>query len=73
MLAKLYTQSGDTTDLLALLDGPNDVVLPELEPSLISARRFDALCRLYKHRAEHAKLLLAWSRYVFAQLLKVRL
>ena len=37
VLCKLYTGSDETTDLLALIDGPNDVVLPEVEPVLISA------------------------------------
>ena len=59
----MYTRSGETTDLLALLDGANNVLLPEIEPDLIEARRFDALCRLYKTRVEYRKLLEAWSRY----------
>ena len=59
----MYTRSGETTDLLALLDGVNNVLLPEIESDLIDARRFDALCRLYKTRGEHRKLLEAWSRY----------
>ena len=64
VLCKLYTGSDETTDLLALIDGPNDVVLPEVEPVLISASRYDALCRLYKSRGEDKKLLDVWSRFV---------
>ena len=64
MLAKLYTEAGETTDLLALIDGSNNIVLAELEPALIEARRFDALCRLYQARGEHTKLLDTWSKLV---------
>ena len=62
VLARLYAESEETTDLLALIDGPNDVVLSEVEPVLVKARRLDALCRLYKSRDEHQKLLEAWSK-----------
>lgn len=62
VLGRLYTESGETTDLLALIDGPNDIVLSELDPVLIESNRYDALCRLYKTRAQDAKLLDAWSR-----------
>ncbi|PSR76572.1 hypothetical protein PHLCEN_2v8330 [Hermanssonia centrifuga] len=64
VLAKLYTSAGETTDLLALIGGPNDVVLPEIESNLVEARRYDALCRLYRNREENAKLLDAWSRLI---------
>lgn len=63
VLGRLYTESGETTDLLALIDGPNDIVLEEIEPVLVERARFDALCRLYKTRGRDQKLLEAWSRY----------
>lgn len=62
VLGRLYTESGETTDLLALVDGPNDIVLAELEPVLIRGNRFDALCRLYRKHGQDSKLLDAWSR-----------
>ena len=62
VLGRLYTEAGETTDLLALIEGPNDIVLGELEPTLVRSGRFDALCRLYRSRAEDAKLLDAWSK-----------
>ncbi len=65
----MYTSAGETTDLLALIGGPNDVLLPEIESNLVEARRYDALCRLYRNREENAKLLDAWSRYAFLSLL----
>ncbi|EKM58173.1 uncharacterized protein PHACADRAFT_252272 [Phanerochaete carnosa HHB-10118-sp] len=64
VLARLYTESGETTDLLALIGGPNDIVLHELEPVLIRSSRYDALCRLYKTRGQEAKLLDAWSKLI---------
>lgn len=63
VLARLYTRAGEPTDLLALIDGPNDVLLAEIEPDLVGAQRVDALCRLYAARGAHRKLLEAWSRY----------
>ena len=62
VLGRLYTESGETMDLLALIDGPNDIVLRELEPTLVKSSRFDGLCRLYRIRGQEAKLLDAWSR-----------
>ena len=64
VLGRLYTESGETTDLLALIGGPNDIVLQELEPVLIESSRFDALCRLYRSRGQEARLLDAWSKSV---------
>ena len=64
VLAQLYTHSGDTPDLLALISGPNDIVPASAAPALIAAGRFDALCRLYRARGAHAQLLDAWSRCV---------
>ena len=66
VLAKLYTKSGETTDLLALIDGPNDVVLAEVEAVLVEAHSFDVLCRIYTTRGETQKLLEAWSKCVWS-------
>jgi vacuolar protein sorting-associated protein 3 len=68
VLAKLYTSDGETTDLLALIDGPNDIVLEEVEILLALSNRYDALCRLYKARGEEVKMMKIWSRCVKRQL-----
>ena len=62
VLAKLYTESGETTDLLALIDGPNDVKLSEVEPLLLAAQRYDALSRIYERRGDDKNLLMLWSK-----------
>jgi vacuolar protein sorting-associated protein 3 len=67
VLAKLYTSDGETTDLLALIDGPNDIVLEEVEIPLVLSNRYDALCRLYKARGEEVKMMKIWSRCVKRQ------
>lgn len=51
-------------DLMTLLAEPNFIVLPELEPVLIKAQRFDALCRLYWQYGQESKLLSTWAKYV---------
>ncbi|KAI0337403.1 hypothetical protein BDW22DRAFT_1409963 [Trametopsis cervina] len=71
VLAKLYTMGGETTDLLALIGGPNDVVVEEVETLLSEANRYDALCRLYRNRGrvEEEKLLNVWSRLVTGEIM----
>ncbi|KAI0090078.1 hypothetical protein BDY19DRAFT_887852 [Irpex rosettiformis] len=64
VLVRLYTMSGETTDLLALIEGPNDIVVGEIESSLSESNRYDALCKLYRSRGEEAKLLSVWSKLV---------
>lgn len=64
VLGRLYTESGETTDLLALVDGPNDIVLPVLAPVLVARGRYDALCRLYRARGLDDALLDAWAKCV---------
>ena len=65
VLVRLYTTSGETTDLLALIEGPNDIVVEEIEGLLSESHRFDALCKLYRSRGQEAKLLNVWSKYAF--------
>ncbi|KIP07261.1 hypothetical protein PHLGIDRAFT_118311, partial [Phlebiopsis gigantea 11061_1 CR5-6] len=64
VLARLYAESGETAELLALVEGPNDVVLGELEPTLVRGAHFDALCRLYRAHGQDARLLDVWSKLV---------
>lgn len=64
VLAKLYTESDEITELIKLLEEPNDILLSDLEPALIRSRRVSPLCRLYKQRGENLKLLEAYSKSV---------
>lgn len=62
VLAKLYTTGGETTDLLALIEGPNDIVVEEVENLFAGSHRYDALCKLYRNRGEETKLLNVWAK-----------
>lgn len=64
VLAKLFAQSEKTTDLYALLQGPNDIVLSEIENILQNSGQYSALCMIYKQRGDDEKLLETWSKYV---------
>jgi vacuolar protein sorting-associated protein 3 len=64
VLAKLFAQSEKTTDLYALLQEPNDVVLSEVEKVLQEAGQYSALCMIYKQRGDDEKLLVTWSKCV---------
>ena len=63
VLAKLYTENEELSELARLIEEPNDIVLTELEPYLTRFRRIGPLCRLYKLRGDDIKLIEAWSRY----------
>ena len=63
VLAKLYTESEELSELTRLIEEPNEIVLTELEPFFTRFHRIGPLCRLYKQRGEDLKLLEAWSRY----------
>ena len=66
VLDKTLTQAENTSDLHALLrTSSNIIVLPELEPVLKGTGQYSALCLLYEERGEDAKLLDAWSKFVF--------
>lgn len=62
VLAKLYTESNETAELLKLIEEPNEIVLSELEPYLTRFRRISPLCRLYRQRGDDLKLLESWSK-----------
>ncbi len=64
VLAKLYTESEDISELNKLIEEPNEILLSELEPYLTRYKRIGVLCRLYKQRGEDLKLLEVWSRSV---------
>ncbi|KAI0690804.1 hypothetical protein BC835DRAFT_1362969 [Cytidiella melzeri] len=69
VLAKLYAAGGETTDLLALIESPNDIVVEELESLFEKSNRYDALSRLYKSHGDEAKLLSVWSRLVMGEII----
>lgn len=60
-LAELYAES-DPEALQALLAGPNDCVLAELEPSLLEHRRYAQLVEVYRRRGETAKVVNALTK-----------
>ncbi|KAH9057206.1 hypothetical protein EDB87DRAFT_1578953 [Lactarius vividus] len=64
VLAKLFARSEKTTDLYALLDESDLVVLPEVEPVFRATGQYSALCKMYSKRGDDAALLEAWSKLV---------
>ncbi|CAL1698826.1 unnamed protein product [Somion occarium] len=62
VLARLYVESDEKSELLILIHEPNDILMSEVEPALVTAKWFNALCQLYQIRGEDAKLLDVWSR-----------
>ncbi|KAH9916957.1 uncharacterized protein BXZ73DRAFT_92415 [Epithele typhae] len=69
VLAKLHVATGKLPDLTALIDQPNSISLPELEPELIKSRHIGALCKLYERTGDMEKLLQTWSRLADGELL----
>jgi hypothetical protein len=65
VLAKLFARSEKTTDLYALLQESNNIVLPEIENVLRDAGQYNALCMIFKQRGDDEKLLETWSKYIF--------
>lgn len=64
VLAKLFARGEKTTDLYALLDESDMIVLPEVEPVLRATGQYSALCKVYSKRGDDAALLEAWSKLV---------
>jgi hypothetical protein len=64
VLAKLYCELGNVSQLFSFLQEPNYVLLSEVEPVLIVKKHYFVLCMMYKKRGDDLKLLEAWSRYV---------
>ncbi|TFK87549.1 hypothetical protein K466DRAFT_548508 [Polyporus arcularius HHB13444] len=67
VLAKLHVASGKLPDLSALIDQPNSVVVPEIEPVLVDSRHIGVLCKLYQRHGDDEKLLRAWSKVADGQ------
>ncbi|KAH9018541.1 hypothetical protein EDB85DRAFT_2154432 [Lactarius pseudohatsudake] len=64
VLAKLFARGEKTTDLYALLDESDSVVLPEVEPVFRATSQYSALCKMYSRRGDDAALLETWSKLV---------
>jgi hypothetical protein len=64
VLAKLFARAEKTTDLYALLDESDIVILPEVEPVFRATGQYSALCKTYSKRGLDAALLEAWSKCV---------
>ena len=64
VLAKLFARGEKTTDLYALLDMSDIIILPEVEPVFRATGLYSALCKIYSQRGHDAALLEVWSKCV---------
>lgn len=64
MLAKMYAKAGKTRELHALIKEPNDIVLDDVEATLVMFEEYSALCRLHEKLGQTERLLNAWAKYV---------
>jgi hypothetical protein len=64
VLAKLFARGEKTTDLYALLDESDTIILPEVEPVFRATGLYNALCKIYSKRGLDAALLEVWSKCV---------
>ncbi|KAI0288353.1 hypothetical protein BC826DRAFT_1038656 [Russula brevipes] len=64
VLAKLFARAEKTTDLYALLDESDIIILPEVEPVFRETSQYSALCKMYSKRGHDAALLEIWSKLV---------
>jgi hypothetical protein len=62
VLAKLFAGGEKTTDLHALLDESDVIILAEVEPVFRAAGQYSTLCKLYSKRGDDAALLTVWSK-----------
>jgi hypothetical protein len=62
VLAKLFARAEKTTDLYALLDESDIIILPEVEPVFRETGQYSALCKMYSKRGHDAALLEIWSK-----------
>lgn len=63
VLVKLFAESGDTQELHTLLESSEDIVIDEVEETLIRTRQYEALVKIYRKRKDVTKLLELWSKY----------
>ena len=50
------------TDLYALLEESEVIMLPQVEPVFRAAGQYSALCKMYSKRGDDAALLDLWSK-----------
>ncbi|KAF8635349.1 hypothetical protein AX17_003940 [Amanita inopinata Kibby_2008] len=64
VLVKLYAKFEKMTELYALLQEPNYVILPEVEEALVQANEYNALNILYKQKGEDLKRVELFSKLI---------
>jgi vacuolar protein sorting-associated protein 3 len=62
VLVLIYAKTQKTRKLHTLLTEPNDVILGEVEATLIATQQFFALCKLYERTNQDEKLLETWAK-----------
>ncbi|GAA5956387.1 hypothetical protein JCM21900_000171 [Sporobolomyces salmonicolor] len=63
-LVKLLAEQDRPDDIKVLLAGPNDCVLPQVEPALLQAKQYQLLSDILLARGETTKTLEIWSKIV---------
>ena len=63
VLVKLMAESEDTQELYSLLESSEDIVVEEVEETLIRTGQYNALLKLYQKRNDVGKLLDIMSKY----------
>lgn len=63
-LARLLAEKKQATELLELINGPNDCVLPSLEPALLEAGLYQLLASILLKRGEVSRTLDIWTKIV---------
>ncbi|KAI5477112.1 TGF beta receptor associated protein [Pseudohyphozyma bogoriensis] len=63
-LVRLLAEEGKSTEIVDILEGPNDCVLQQVEPHLIDSGMYQILASIYLKRGEVAKTLEIWTKIV---------
>lgn len=61
-LVRLLAEEGRTTDLLKVLEGPNDCVVQQVEPTLLDSGLYQVLAEIQLKRGEVSKALEIWTK-----------
>ena len=64
VLVKLLAESQDTEALHSLIESSEDIVVDEIEETLIDTRQYNALVKICRKRSDEGKLLEIWSKCV---------
>ncbi|KAF8499515.1 hypothetical protein JB92DRAFT_3099258 [Gautieria morchelliformis] len=64
VMVKLLAESEDTQELYSLLDSSEDIVVEEVEETLVRTGQYHALVKIYRKRNETGKLLNVLSKLV---------